>query len=174
MKRKRIQRKKKVIDDGEKEEEEEEDKDRISSLPDSILHEILSSMDDLASAIQTCVLSKRWRFQLASIVKERMPLNVINMLGQLREAKSITLSLSMLEVLAMDPDSLRSHPSPFHKLKHPQLTQGGSSSSLSLPLNVINYLSQGLSCGGTLVMNFFPRYKWKAFTMKNGVKGKHS
>ncbi|CAL5339096.1 unnamed protein product [Camellia sinensis] len=69
-------------------------------------------------------------------------------------------------VLAMDPDSLRSHPSPFHKLKHLQLTQGGSSSSLSLPLNVINYLSQGLSCGGTLVMNF-PRCKWKAFTMKN-------
>ncbi|CAL5348345.1 unnamed protein product [Camellia sinensis] len=396
MKRRRNQRKKKVNDDGEKEEEEEEDKDRISSLPDSIIHEILSSMDDLASAIQTCVLSKRWRyvwtslpnlrfdfnqldevsmsrfkrfvnqvlslrdnnsnvyifyfssgylvdpclfkkcisyavrhnvqqlhlnafgyselddfplcffnyaslkelklancgnnsmlldkplrfpalktlhlnrfgrdsanfitqtvgncpnletlildclylncfnitapklrklelcyaedslglyyeseivisaprltsfkfeghaspvfspasfpcldhvyvdvipmfyrFQLASIVKERMPLNVINMLGQLREAKSVTLSLSTLEVLAMDPDSLRSHPSPFHKLKHLQLTQGGSSSSLSLPLNVINYLSQGLSCDGTLVMNFFPRCKWKAFTMKNDFK----
>ncbi|XP_028053056.1 uncharacterized protein LOC114257495 isoform X3 [Camellia sinensis] len=112
------------------------------------------------------------RFQLASIVKERMPLNVINMLGQLREAKSITLSLSTLEVLAMDPDSLRSHPSPFHKLKHLQLTQGGSSSSLSLPLNVINYLSQGLSCGGTLVMNFFPRCKWKAFTMKNDYEAR--
>ncbi|CAL5414471.1 unnamed protein product [Camellia sinensis] len=113
------------------------------------------------------VIPMFYRFQLASIVKERMPLNVINMLGQLQEAKSITLSPSTLEVLAMDPDSLRSHPSPFHKLKHLQLTQGGSSSSLSLPLNVINYLSQGLSCGGTLVMNFFPRCKWKAFTMKN-------
>ncbi|CAL5417364.1 unnamed protein product [Camellia sinensis] len=116
------------------------------------------------------VIPMFYRFQLASIVKERMPLNVINMLGQLREAKSVTLSLSTLEVLAMDPDSLRSHPSPFHKLKHLQLTQGGSSSSLSLPLNVINYLSQGLSCGGTLVMNFFPRCKWKAFTMKNDFK----
>ncbi|KAI8002897.1 putative F-box/LRR-repeat protein [Camellia lanceoleosa] len=54
MKRKRNQRKRKPIDDGEGEEE-----DRISRLPDSILHKILSSMDDLVSAIETCVLSKR-------------------------------------------------------------------------------------------------------------------
>ncbi|CAL5414469.1 unnamed protein product [Camellia sinensis] len=293
MKRKRNQRKKKAIDDGEGEEE-----DRISRLPDSILHKILSSMDDLVSAIETCALSKRYnnsnlcRFYFSSdyfvdqclvkkricyavchnvqalhvgafcfptpyefprcfincetyeskivistprltsfkfqgnaspvccpasfpcldhvyvdlhphfhwshfdsTVKERMPFNLINTVGQLREAKSVTLSLSTLELrnladtaavksqlectllpknymssgtcnitlghmpplfttfLTMVPDSLRSHP-PFRKLKHLQLTQEGSSLSLSLPLNVINYLTQGSSC---------------AFIMKNGT-----
>ncbi|GMP79309.1 hypothetical protein CsSME_00034908 [Camellia sinensis var. sinensis] len=52
------QKKKQAIEDGEE--------DRISTLPDPILHEILSSMD-LKYAIQTCALSKRWRYLWTSL-----------------------------------------------------------------------------------------------------------
>ncbi|KAI3944268.1 hypothetical protein MKW98_016498 [Papaver atlanticum] len=39
---------------------EEEEIDRISRLPDNLIHEILS-FNDMKLAVQTCVLSKRWR-----------------------------------------------------------------------------------------------------------------
>ncbi|CAI0409676.1 unnamed protein product [Linum tenue] len=35
--------------------------DRLSHLPDSIIHQILSLLDDNKSAVQTCVLSPLWR-----------------------------------------------------------------------------------------------------------------
>ncbi|KAJ4842876.1 hypothetical protein Tsubulata_003515 [Turnera subulata] len=35
--------------------------DRISDLPDDIIHRILSLLDDTKFAAQTCVLSKRWK-----------------------------------------------------------------------------------------------------------------
>ncbi|KAI3872287.1 hypothetical protein MKX03_021409 [Papaver bracteatum] len=37
------------------------EKDRISNLPDSLLHHILSFMD-IKYAVQSCVLSRRWRY----------------------------------------------------------------------------------------------------------------
>lgn len=41
-------------------------KDRLSNLPDEVLHRILSSLD-AKSAVQTCVLSKRWRHVWTSL-----------------------------------------------------------------------------------------------------------
>ncbi|KAG5525002.1 hypothetical protein RHGRI_031624 [Rhododendron griersonianum] len=46
--------------------EEEEEDDIISTLPDSILHQILSSLDTNA-AVQTCALSRRWRYVWVSL-----------------------------------------------------------------------------------------------------------
>ncbi|GMP79310.1 hypothetical protein CsSME_00034909 [Camellia sinensis var. sinensis] len=95
MKRKRNQRKKKVIHDGEEEEE-----DRISSLPDSILHEILSSMDDLAFEIQTCVLSKRWRYIWTSLPNLRFDFNPYPY-HQLAEAKMPRFEHLVNQVLSL-------------------------------------------------------------------------
>ncbi|KAI8531281.1 hypothetical protein RHMOL_Rhmol11G0124400 [Rhododendron molle] len=72
--------------------------------------------------------------------------------------------LQMPLVLAKDPDSLKSHPSPFHQLKQLKLTQpmgryryrdyfwNRQCSSVTLPLDVISYLTQGSLSGGTLVV----------------------
>ncbi|KAK4839066.1 hypothetical protein QYF36_018813 [Acer negundo] len=40
--------------------------DRLSNLPDSVIHHILSRMD-AKDAVQTCVLSKKWKFHWAHI-----------------------------------------------------------------------------------------------------------
>ncbi|KAK0597405.1 hypothetical protein LWI29_024962 [Acer saccharum] len=40
--------------------------DRLSNLPDSVIHHILSRMD-AKYAVQTCVLSKKWKFHWAHI-----------------------------------------------------------------------------------------------------------
>ncbi|KAK2634333.1 hypothetical protein Ddye_029125 [Dipteronia dyeriana] len=40
--------------------------DRISNLPDSIIHHILSLMD-AKYAVQTCILSKKWKFHWAHV-----------------------------------------------------------------------------------------------------------
>ncbi|KAI3858360.1 hypothetical protein MKX03_024684 [Papaver bracteatum] len=45
---------------------EEQEKDRISNLPDSIIEHILSSID-MKFAVQTCVLSTRWRYTWTSL-----------------------------------------------------------------------------------------------------------
>ncbi|KAF7114232.1 hypothetical protein RHSIM_RhsimUnG0095800 [Rhododendron simsii] len=47
-------------------EETMEEEDIISTLPDSILHQILSSVDTKA-AVQTCALSRRWRYVWVSL-----------------------------------------------------------------------------------------------------------
>ncbi|CAI0408664.1 unnamed protein product [Linum tenue] len=41
--------------------EEDATADRLSHLPDSIIHHILSLLDDTKSAVQTCILSQLWR-----------------------------------------------------------------------------------------------------------------
>ncbi|CAL5414474.1 unnamed protein product [Camellia sinensis] len=110
----------------------------------------LPSMDDLCVDL---------RFPSDANIEQTVPVNVINMLAQLGEANSLTLSLGTLEVLAMDTDSLKSHPSPFHKLKHLKLIakeflEEDTSPTLTLPLNVITYLTRGSSCGDTLFMKF--------------------
>ena len=46
--------------------EMEESEDRLSDMPDCIIHHILSFMET-KDAIQTCVLSKRWRYLWASV-----------------------------------------------------------------------------------------------------------
>ncbi|KAG5525000.1 hypothetical protein RHGRI_031623 [Rhododendron griersonianum] len=94
--------------------------------------------------------------------EDRFPLDVMNMLGRLGEAKYVTLSSKTLQVLAKDPGLLKSHPSPFHQLKQLKLTQpmecscdyfyDGQCSSVTLPLDVISYLTQGSLSGGTLVV----------------------
>ncbi|KAL7208802.1 hypothetical protein ACSBR1_030517 [Camellia fascicularis] len=99
------------------------------------------------------------RVPFNAIIERSLSLNVINMLGQLREASSVTLSLITLEVLAMHTDALKSHPSPFHKLKHlnliaEELIQRVRSPNLTLPLNVITYLTRGSSCSDILVVKF--------------------
>ncbi|KAI9156405.1 hypothetical protein LWI28_005860 [Acer negundo] len=40
--------------------------DRISNFPDSIIHHILSLMD-AKYAVQTCILSKKWKFHWAHV-----------------------------------------------------------------------------------------------------------
>ncbi|KAJ4830551.1 hypothetical protein Tsubulata_017538 [Turnera subulata] len=45
----------------------EEEVDRLSNLPDEIIHHILSFLDDTPSAVKTCVLSKRWKHLWTSI-----------------------------------------------------------------------------------------------------------
>ncbi|KAL9374618.1 hypothetical protein Peur_031497 [Populus x canadensis] len=40
--------------------------DRLNDLPDHVIHKVLSFLD-LKQAIQTCVLSKRWRFPWTSL-----------------------------------------------------------------------------------------------------------
>lgn len=72
------------------------------------------------------------------------------------------MSLKTLQVLAKDPGLLKSHPSPFHQLKQLKLTQpmecscdyfyDGQCSSVTLPLDVISYLTQDSLSGGTLVV----------------------
>ncbi|KAI3867458.1 hypothetical protein MKX03_010038 [Papaver bracteatum] len=44
-----------------------ENEDRISDLPDSLIHHILSFMRDIKFAVQTCVLSTRWRYIWTSL-----------------------------------------------------------------------------------------------------------
>ncbi|KAL5854402.1 hypothetical protein ACOSQ4_004204 [Xanthoceras sorbifolium] len=46
--------------------DETETVDRISNLPDAVIHHILSLMD-AKDAVQTCVLSKKWKFHWAHI-----------------------------------------------------------------------------------------------------------
>ncbi|KAI3867059.1 hypothetical protein MKX03_007336 [Papaver bracteatum] len=41
--------------------------DRISNLPDSIIHNILSLLVDIKFVVQTCVLAKRWRYIWTSL-----------------------------------------------------------------------------------------------------------
>ncbi|XP_058190053.1 uncharacterized protein LOC131307527 isoform X2 [Rhododendron vialii] len=96
--------------------------------------------------------------------EDRFPLDVMNMLRRLGEAKYVTLSSKTLQVLAKDPDLLKSHPSPFHQLKQLKLTQpmgcyryrdfywDWQCSSVTLPLDVISYPTQGSLSGGTLVV----------------------
>uniref|UniRef100_A0A2K1XFR0 F-box domain-containing protein n=1 Tax=Populus trichocarpa TaxID=3694 RepID=A0A2K1XFR0_POPTR len=40
--------------------------DRLNDLPDHVIHKVLSFLY-LKQAIQTCVLSKRWRFPWTSL-----------------------------------------------------------------------------------------------------------
>ncbi|KAL5789501.1 hypothetical protein ACOSQ2_004389 [Xanthoceras sorbifolium] len=46
--------------------DETETMDRISNLPDAVIHHILSLMD-AKDAVQTCILSKKWKFHWAHI-----------------------------------------------------------------------------------------------------------
>lgn len=100
---------------------------------------------------------------------ERMSLNLINMLEQLCEANSVTLSLKALEVLGSDQNFLDNHPSPFHKLKHLKLTTPYSSTLECHGEDLIDhvilfdprvtYFTRGSSCD-TLVVEF-PSGEWR-------------
>ncbi|XP_026439314.1 putative FBD-associated F-box protein At5g56440 [Papaver somniferum] len=50
--------------------EENSNEDRISNLPDDLIHEILSFID-MKYVVKTCVLSKRWRYIWTSLPKLR-------------------------------------------------------------------------------------------------------
>ncbi|KAL5721902.1 hypothetical protein ACHQM5_005487 [Ranunculus cassubicifolius] len=43
------------------------DEDRLSNLPDPILHHIISFLDDMEDVIPTSMLSKRWRYLWTSL-----------------------------------------------------------------------------------------------------------
>ncbi|KAI3931646.1 hypothetical protein MKW92_020522 [Papaver armeniacum] len=45
---------------------EKDNKDRISELPDALIHHIFSFLD-IESVIQTCILARRWRYLWASV-----------------------------------------------------------------------------------------------------------
>ncbi|KAL2467711.1 F-box/LRR-repeat protein-like [Forsythia ovata] len=75
-------------------------------------------------------------------VKQKMPLNLTRMLQQLGNAKSVTLTLSTIEVLGMDSRLLEQNPSPFPIMKHLKVTERDH--IIDLPQNVMNYMTKGV------------------------------
>ncbi|XP_027094002.1 F-box/LRR-repeat protein At3g26922-like isoform X1 [Coffea arabica] len=82
-------------------------------------------------------------------IEEKMPMNLIKFLEQLKNAKYVTLSLSTVEVLAMESIALEDHPSPFHNMNRLKLITepAWQYQSTVPPQNVMNYLT-GASCFG--------------------------
>ncbi|XP_074343958.1 putative F-box/LRR-repeat protein At3g28410 isoform X3 [Apium graveolens] len=132
--------------------------DRIGSLSDEVIHYILS-FSDVQSAVQTSVLSKRWKFiwttlpflnflrfgdsELENVninlrhVKTISPLEknrVREMFCALGGAKILTLDLETIEAFSVIMDFLVSSSSPFCNLKYVMVPQEYKESSMSSDL----------------------------------------
>lgn len=79
-------------------------------------------------------------------VQQKMPQNLIRMLQQLGNAKSVILTLPTIEVLSMDSRLLEQSPSPFPNIKNLKVTRTDGIIDLMsiLPQNVMNYLAKGM------------------------------
>jgi hypothetical protein len=80
-----------------------ESEDRLSNLPDCVLRHILSSLDS-KSVVQTCVLSKRWKFLWKSIPNLKLHASRFRTLKQFTEfvSKILTLRDGSITLRALD------------------------------------------------------------------------
>ncbi|KAG8378299.1 hypothetical protein BUALT_Bualt08G0123000 [Buddleja alternifolia] len=84
------------------------------------------------------------------------PLNLMKMLQQLENAKFVALTLGTIQVLATDANLLEQSPSPFpHMRKLKLIRRPCMIHPIDIvPLNVMNYLTNGSSFGESLVVEF--------------------
>ncbi|XP_034907618.1 F-box/LRR-repeat protein At3g26922 [Populus alba] len=105
----------------------------------------LTSLDDVNVVLQRYYYRHDYQFYVdedeyisgEDETKQGFCLDLLKMLHQFCSAKSLTLSMNIIEVLSKVPAALNKHPSPFSNLKYLKLKTDHK--DVTLPAHVLNY-----------------------------------
>eukprot|EP00258_Populus_trichocarpa_P032451 XP_024448470.1 uncharacterized protein LOC112325738 [Populus trichocarpa] len=111
----------------------------------------LTSLDDVNVVLQRYQHSHNYPFYVVEDeyiseedeTEQGLGLNLIKMLHQFCSAKSLTLSMNIIEILSEVPAALDKHPSPFSNLKYLKLKTDHK--DVTLPAHVLNYFLRSAS-----------------------------
>ncbi|XP_011044572.1 PREDICTED: F-box/LRR-repeat protein At3g26922-like [Populus euphratica] len=111
----------------------------------------LTSLDDVNVVLQRYYYNHYYPFYVVEDeyiseeeeTEQGLGLNLIKMLHQFCSAKSLTLSMNIIEVLSKIPAALNKHPSPFSNLKYLKLKTDHK--DVTFPAHVLNYFLRSSS-----------------------------
>ncbi|XP_055962014.1 uncharacterized protein LOC126680788 isoform X2 [Mercurialis annua] len=77
------------------------------------------------------------------MMKQKYALTVLQMLNAFPTAKTMTLSMNVIQVLSYVPALLNEHPSQFSNLKYLKVKSSKSSKQIKIPSIILNYFRTG-------------------------------